>query len=163
MKKKELEIIKQAIINEVEGYEFYNLAAKGATSKESEQAFKELAQEELKHAEYLKELFSKINNEEKDFFDLAWVVDPPSPKIFDWEKINVKPGSLTMSIFSIGMDMEKASVEFYENAKKNTEYEAAAKLYDILIGWEKVHLDQFMKEYYKSRDDWWNQQSFAPF
>lgn len=160
---KELEVLKQAIINEIEGYEFYKMAALGASSQESKEAFLELAEEEFKHSEYLKELFLKLKTGEEDLLNLAFMVEAPSPKIFDWKRIINKPDSISMSVFSIGMDMEKASVEFYEKAKKNTELEAARKLYDILIQWEKVHLEQFTKQYYLSRDSWWNQQGFAPF
>jgi rubrerythrin len=51
MNSKELDIIKQAILNEIEGYEFYKMAAKQSGSKESEEAFNELANEELKPAD----------------------------------------------------------------------------------------------------------------
>ncbi|HYF81719.1 MAG TPA: hypothetical protein VEB00_01635 [Clostridia bacterium] len=37
MKTKELDVIKQAILNEIEGCEFYKMAAKQSGSKESEE------------------------------------------------------------------------------------------------------------------------------
>ena len=162
MDNKELNIIKQAIINEIECYEFYKLAAEQAPTKEGREAFLVLAEEELKHSKYLKELFDNIKDKNDDF-KLAFLNNPPSPNIFDWDNIKTKSSSLSVTVFGIGVQMEKDSIEFYENAKKGTEYNEAKKLYDILIAWEKVHLDQFMKQYNKHKDQWWFEQGYAPF
>lgn len=163
MNEKELTIIKQAILNEIEGYEFYNMAAQQAGTSESKEAFKELANEELKHAEYLKELFNKIKDNPGDDFKLSFLENPPSPNIYDWKKLDKQYTSLAISVFGIGIQMEKASIDFYEDAKANTNYEEAKKFYDILIKWEKVHLDQFTEQYNIYKQDWWNEQEFAPF
>ncbi len=163
MKQKELEVIKQAIINEIEGYEFYKMAAKQSTSKEGEEAFIELAEEELKHAEYLQELFKKVQNEDDDTFNLALLGNPPSPKIFDWDNVSMKSSDLAVSVFGIAMDMEKTSVKFYEAAKKETTLEEAKKLYDMLVKWENIHWEQFAEQYNKHKEVWWADQGFSPF
>lgn len=163
MYKEELEIISQAILNEVEGFEFYRMAANQAGTGESKEAFLELANEELKHVEYLKALFNKIKDNKEDDIKLALEASPPSPNIYNWEKVDKEYTSVAMSVFGIGIQMEKASIEFYENAKAKTKFEEAKKLFDILIKWEKVHLDQFSEQYNKYKMDWWANQSFAPF
>jgi rubrerythrin len=163
MYKEELEVIKQAILNEVEGYEFYKLASEKAVSGGSKDAFLELANEELKHVEYLKELFDKIKGNPTEDFELAFNTELPSPGIYKWEKMDVDMLALAMSVFGIGMQMEKDSIEFYKKAKENTKFEAAAKLYDTLIKWEFVHLNQFTEQYEMYRKDWWNEQNFAPY
>lgn len=163
MDNKELNVIKQAILNEVEGYEFYKMAANQAGTSESKEAFLELGNEELKHVEYLRALFNKIKDNKEDDLKLALEAKPPSPDIYNWKKIGKKHTSLAMSVFSIGIQMEKASIEFYEEAKKNTNYEEAKKLYEILIKWEKVHLDQFTEQYNIHKENWWADQGFAPF
>ena len=53
MLKEELNVIKQAILNELEGYEFYKMAAKQTGTAGSAEAFLELASEEKKHIDYL--------------------------------------------------------------------------------------------------------------
>jgi len=163
LKEKEIEIIKQAIINEIEGYEFYQMAAEQSNSEEGKEAFKELAGEELKHVEYLRELFNNIQDEDNDIFNLAFIPNPPSPKIFNWDNVTMKSSGVAVSIFGIGIGMEKASIEFYENARESSLSQGTKKLFDILIKWEKVHLDQFTKQYKIHKEDWWQEQSFAPF
>ena len=162
MLKEELHVIKQAIIHEVEGYEFYRLAAEQAKTEDSRKAFSELAKEELKHADYLKKLFDKIQEGEEDF-TLAFLVDPPSPNIFNWEKVDGKYTSMAMSVFGIAIQLEKESIDFYKKAMEKSKIEEARKLYQLLIQWEKVHLDQFSKQYEMYKEEWWSVQEYAPF
>ena len=163
MDKEELDIIAQAILNEVEGYEFYKMAADQAGTGESKEAFLELANEELKHAEYLKALFNKIKNDKSDDIRLALESKPPSPGIYKWDNVENEYNSLAMSVFGIGIKMEEDSIKFYEEAKAKTKYDEAKQLFDILIKWERVHLDQFIEQYEKHKNNWWADQSFAPF
>ena len=162
MHKEELDIIRQAILNEIEGYEFYKLAStKGSEGIKA--ALKELADEELKHVEFLKTLFEVIDTNDSDEMKLELQEAPSSPGIFKWEKVGKELNSFAMSVFSIGMQMEKDSIEFYQNAKDLTNINAAKELFDILIEWEKVHLDQFTTQYNLYKEEWWAEQSFSPF
>jgi len=162
MYKEELDVISQAILNEVEGYEFYRLASSHGSSG-SKEAFLELANEELKHVGYLKKLFNEIKDSEEDDIKLAFDEKPPSPDIYKWDKVNSDLSTLAMSVFSIGMQMEKDSIEFYQNAKEISKLEAAKGLFDLLIKWEKIHLDQFTTQYNLLKEDWWADQGFAPY
>lgn len=163
MLKEELNIISQAILNEVEGYEFYRMAANQAGTGDSKEAFMALANEELKHVEFLEALFNKVKSGHEDDLKLAFEVNPPSPDIYNWEKVDKEYTSMAMSVFGIGIQMEKDSIEFYENAKAKTQIKEAKKLYDLLIKWERVHLEQFTEQYNIYKEDWWADQGFAPF
>ncbi len=163
MLKEELNVIKQAILNELEGYEFYKMAAKQAGTGGSANAFLELANEEKKHIDYLEALFLKVKDGLEDEKAMAFSEGPPSPDIYKWDKLDKDLTSLAMSVFSIGMQMEKDSIEFYKKAKESSTIEEAKTLYDLLIKWEKVHLDQFSEQYEMYREDWWADQNFAPF
>ena len=163
MLKEELNVIKQAILNELEGYEFYKMAAKQAGTGGSANAFLELANEEKKHIDYLEALFLKVKDGAEDEKAMAFSEGPPSPNIYKWDKLDKDLTSLAMSVFSIGIQMEKDSVEFYKKAKESTGIEEAKALYDLLIKWEKVHLDQFINQYNIQKENWWADQNFAPF
>lgn len=162
MYKDELEVIAQAILNEVEGYEFYKIAAENG-SLSNKEAFMELANEELKHIEYLRILFDKVKSSSEDDLKLAFEAAPPSPDIYNWNKVPAEYNSMIMSVFSIGMQMEKDSIEFYEDAKKKTNLQEARDIFDMLIKWEYVHLEQFSKQYEMYKQQWWDDQNFAPF
>lgn len=162
MNKDELDVISQAILNEVEGFEFYRLASTQG-SEGTKNAFLELVNEELKHVEFLKQLFDKVKTSNEDNIRLAFDEKPPSPNIYKWDKAGKDLTSLAMSVFSIGIQMEKDSIEFYQNAKDLTKLDEARDLYDLLIKWEKVHLDQFTTQYNLYKEEWWAEQNFSPF
>lgn len=162
MNKDELMVLSQAILNEVEGYEFYKLAASGSKG-ESKDAFLQLAEEERKHAEYLRDLSDKLMKSEDDRLQLAYELNPPSPDIYNWEKLDVKEASMAMTVFSIGMQMEKDAIDFYTHAMNNTKVDELKEIYRILVKWEQVHLDQFTEQYHIYKNEWWAEQNFAPF
>ncbi|SCZ82026.1 ferritin-like domain-containing protein [Acidaminobacter hydrogenoformans] len=163
MKDQELKIIQTAIINELEGYEFYKMAHEKTEDPSVKAAFLTLAEEEKKHIDWLKELFEKVRDSDEDVLKLSMMDNPPSPDIFKWENLDRTSASLAVSVFGIGIQMERMSVEFYENAAKRSEITAARSLFDTLAKWEKVHLDMFSSEYDKLQNTWWVDQGFAPF
>lgn len=165
MYKEELAIISQAVLNEVEGYEFYKMASNQANSDGTKEAFMELANEELKHADYLRKLWRKLSDggdiEIESIIDSG--IEIPSPEIYKWDKVDKSLASVAMSVFGIGMQMEQSSITFYEEAKLKVKSQASKDLFDILIGWERVHLLQFTEQYNLLKEDWWAEQGFAPF
>ncbi|MGB4439970.1 MAG: ferritin family protein [Sedimentibacter sp.] len=165
MYKEELSIISQAVLNEIEGYEFYKMASVQADSEGTKEAFFELANEEKKHADYLKKLWTKLSDggEVKidNILDSGIVV--PSPEIYRWSKVDKNNTSIAMSVFGIGMQMEQSSIDFYEKAKEKVSSQAGKELFDILLSWEKIHLLQFSEQYNLLKEEWWADQGFAPF
>jgi len=147
MNKEELKTIKQAIINENEGYEFYKMVSKDTNSEESKKAFLELAEEELKHVKWLKDLFTKLKDNKMDSIDLK----------------EIQVASKAVSVFGIGIQMERDSVDFYKKAAKDTEVQQAKVIYEELAKWEQSHLEQFYKEYETLMEEWWSEQGFEPF
>lgn len=163
MTEREMILLKKAILNEVEGYEFYKLAATGTTNIETANTFMVLASEEEKHVGWLQGLLKKLGDNDTAAFDLAMIPTPPSPEIFRWEKIKEEDAHRSMTVFSIGLQMEKASAEFYEQGRDQAEDEQVKRLFDILAKWEWAHYDQFHREYELLIEDFWNEQGFAPF
>ncbi|MFW5786957.1 MAG: ferritin-like domain-containing protein, partial [Halanaerobiales bacterium] len=140
MNEKELDIIKQALINENEGYQFYKMAAEQSSNEEEKHSFNKLAKEELEHIDYLEELYNELSEEDENKIDAFDIKLPESPGIFQWENVSREKGSMALSVFSIGIKMEKESVDFYKKAAEKTDIEAARRLYEVLIEWEYQHL-----------------------
>ena len=165
MYKDELAIISQAVLNEVEGYEFYKMASNQANTDGTKEAFMELAKEELKHADYLRKLWRKLSDGgDINIKSIAEAgIEIPSPNIYNWDKVDKSFTSVAMSIFGIGIQMEQSSIKFYEDAKTKVKSQVSMDLFNILINWEKVHLLQFTEQYNNLKEDWWAEQGFAPF
>jgi len=165
MYNEEIAIISQAILNEVEGSEFYKLASARAVSEGTKEALVELSNEEMQHADYLKKLWKYITGGGE--FSLDSVLESgiliPSPEIYKWGKVGKESLETAMSVYSIGMQMEKDSIKFYENAKLKSLSLPVAKFFDLLIKWEYVHLEQFENQYKMLTEEWWAEQGYAPF
>ena len=163
MLKRDVEVFKQAILNEVEGYEFYKMAAYNSNDAEVKKTFLNLANEELKHIEWLKDAFNKLSGNPEDGTTLALIENPPSPSIFRWENLQTQNANLAVSVFGISIEMERASVAFYQKAAEETPGDVAKQLFTVLAGWEQVHLEQFSRAYDEVMKDWWSDQGFAAF
>lgn len=162
MKTETLGYIKQAIMSEIEGYEFYKLAASKAREDSVKETYLELAEEERKHVEWLQGLFQQLDDGDHRL-DLELVDAPPSAEIFKWENLDREDAQTTISVFGIAMQLEKASYEFYGKVAKTVTDETAIELFKILEAWEKSHYELFNREYKLLQEDWWSTQGFAPF
>lgn len=102
----ELKIIRQALLNEQEGYDFYTLAGNQAESQEAKEAFSQLAAEEQKHIEWLREMYKQLAANNPDGFDFSKIADPPAPGLYTKKNIGRESGSLAVSVFGIGVNMD---------------------------------------------------------
>lgn len=153
------DIIKIAIINEQEGYEFYNMAARNTENIDLKQLFETLADQENQHREWLKATFMNIAANKAS--DLTDVTPPVSPGIFDTQKLN-QLGAGELSSIHAAILLEKNSMDYYKKHAIDAENETAKSLFAKLADWESSHMDMLEKIYEFARDDWWEQQRFSP-
>ncbi len=157
----DLEVIKQAILNELEGYNFYMLAAEKESSPEAKEAYLHFAREEEKHMVWLKKLYKSVS-EDTVISNPNDIEEVSSPHIFNWNNAGTQSGSLAVSVFGIAIGMERAAADFYKKAANETQIDAAKKLYLTLAKWEEDHLTSFEKHYDYLKEEWWQQQGFSP-
>jgi rubrerythrin len=163
MSNTELTIIRQAIVKELEGYEFYKMVSeRPGNDLETKEVFKQLANEELKHVDYLKEMFVRVSSGKTESMKEI-ELDVPAPGSEKWKKLKKDSGSIAVAAFGIGINMEKASIEYYTNAAAKTQIPSAKALFEKLANWEKNHLELFTDEYEDMLGEWWSEQGFAPF
>jgi len=163
MSAEDLKILKKAILIEAEGEHFYQLAADNTSNNDVKNAFLFLAEEEKQHGIWLRQMIQsmapgqnfdikKLAGEEKDL-----------PSIFDLSKSKEQlKSTLEISVFHIGILMEKASLDYYREAAEKTENQEAKKLYETLSKWEMHHLDELEKVYDSLSEDWFDHQSYSP-
>lgn len=152
---KDLDAIRQAILNEDEGAAFYSMAAEKTNDETLKEAYNHLKDEEIQHGKWLRSMYERLVTKEATS-NLEW--GTPGEIMFNKEvemrKTGKTPGlfakadkkfevSITdMSVFAAGALMEQASIDFYTKASAETKSEDAKKLYDVLVGWENVHLNE---------------------
>lgn len=149
-------LIQTAILNEKEGAEFYKMAALQFRGPEIKEMFLVLAKEEERHINYLRAEFGAHGEHKEE-------IDVPSPQIFSGDMLQKESIDLAVSVFGMAINMEKASVEFYEAALAHQKDTDMAPLLKKLVVWEKNHLETFQAQYDLLKQDWWAEQDFAPF
>ncbi|MDO5649812.1 MAG: ferritin family protein, partial [Gallicola sp.] len=131
----EIDVLKQAYQNEIEGYEFYRMGADSTDDKENKAVFEKLANEELLHADYLLDLADKIGGKkaelELDMVDFK----PTDPEIYNWNRFDDTQAKRAMTIFNVARGLEEEAIRFYEDAYAKSENEEAKQIYKILAAW----------------------------
>ncbi|MBS3898819.1 MAG: ferritin family protein [Dethiobacter sp.] len=158
----ELKILRQAILNEVEGWQFYDLAAQRAEDASVKDAFTQLAREERQHEAWLRKMYGQLAAKQTVALAEMEIVEVLSPQIFRRATIGAESGSLEISVYKIGILMEMASGIFYKNAAEAATTPAVKKLLLQLAEWEDVHLESLQKTYDLLREEWWDKQGFSP-
>jgi len=155
---RELEKLKTAILNEVQGQRFYASAAEQAQNPEVKQAFLQLAADEQKHETWLRTLYDDIKQKQEgrvyntdDYFRL--------PGIFS--KKNVPAADdLEITVYRIGILLEEASANFYREAAEGETPEVAALL-NKLATWEDGHKNALQQRYDELQAEWLRKEGLA--
>lgn len=160
MDEKEYLILKTAILNEIEGETFYQLAADNVKDPEMRGVFLYLAKEEQNHQQILKYMLDQITAGKEISVEIT-NLEAKSPGIFKLQDAARTVDNLEISAVSTGILMEKASVDYYRQAASTSSNPNAKNLYENLIRWEMGHLDELEKMYDFLRQNWFEQQGFS--
>lgn len=158
----ELNLLRTAILNEVEGYQFYSMAALRATDTGVKEAFNHLAHEEQQHESWLRSMYKQLAEDQNVSSAELGTLAAPSPRIFRQEQVGPESGSLEISVYKIGILMELASMKFYNEAAEKATTPAVKELLRHLAEWEGAHLDSLQKIYDVLKEEWWDRQGFSP-
>ena len=161
--------LKQALLNEIEGREFYRMAAGSATTDAARQIFEFLMGEEERHRE---EILAQI----------ARMAEGKPPRLVRGEKAKRAIRKFRSPLFapefarkgkkvegdvaalSIGMTLEKRAIAQFESLKRRFRGDAAAeKVFEGLVAWERDHLDVLSRQYEQLREMYWEEARFWPF
>lgn len=156
----ELNIVKQAILNEVESINYFKMSSEQLIG-ESKDIFLSLAHQSEEHVDYLNKL--KNNIEKNEATVIEKVKSSLEGKAFEWGKVNPENATMVLSVFNLGMNIKKVNIKFYEKAAARSEVPEAKGLYKELAYWENFQLTQIAKQYEELKNEWWSDQSYAPF
>jgi rubrerythrin len=137
------EAIKGSILLEINGRQFFNHAADITENERGKKMFKFLAQEEVRHLETFGKLFSKILGKEdwKNSIDEADISGEAPLVTRLKERMKERKGKGETEALSIGMQLEKEAIEYFNNAAKNTDDPVAKKIFKEISEEEKFHYD----------------------
>jgi rubrerythrin len=159
--------LRMALQTELDGAQFYRLAAEKTTDAKGKEVFAMLAEDEEKHFQELQRQFSSLLSSNKwapsiTLSEARTMFTGESPIFSKEMKKRVKERHFEMSALSIGALLESNSVDFYRKMKEETDDPKAKELFGILQKWEQQHLEAITKQMDLLKEDYWAEQHFAP-
>ncbi|MCX7835437.1 MAG: ferritin family protein [bacterium] len=165
-KQKLLEGLKEAMIAERTGIEFFTVAASRTSDPKGKEVFQNLAQEEAEHLAWLKKQYAHLLNDEP----LEKV--PPIPvtdmegdhPIFSKElRTRLKDAHFEMTALSVGQQLEQAAIDRYRRLAEEAGPGELRDFYLQLLEWEMSHAGAFSRAAQELREEYWAQNNFSPF
>lgn len=146
-----LDVIKYATKMEIEGRSFYEHAAQITKNEQGKQVFRKLAQDEIGHIETFGSIFTKalggedwkayLNGEEEK---KTTVLQKLKERI---ERQGHQERSGDQEALRIGMELERGSIDKYQEWAINTQNSTIKELFEKIIKEEKFHYDLLQAEY----------------
>jgi rubrerythrin len=161
--------LQQALQNEVDGREFYRMAARSARRDGPRQMFTFLMEEEEKHREAIAAQIARMAEGKHpkrirgpaDRKAIRKFRSPLFTEDFVAKGRNVEGEAAALSI---GMTLERRAIEQFGVLRKKVKGDPPAeRLFDELIAWEKDHLDILARQYGQLREMYWEDARFWPF
>jgi len=171
MEKKErlLEVVKNAIRVENDGYQFYRLAEEKTRDIKGKEVFASLARDETNHMQILKSLYQNVKEKGEYKFDeikdMKHILETTSESpIFSKEfKQRLSQAHFEMTALSIGILLEKNSIQFYKKSARESEDPEVRMLFNYLADWEGEHLRALVNQQKFLQEDYWTEARFYPF
>jgi rubrerythrin len=161
--------LKQALRNEIDGVEFYRMAAGSARRDAVRQMFRFLMEEEERHREAIRDQMRRMAEGKPMKFGRSAAAKKALAKFKSplFTEDLVKAGHQAegeVAALSIGMTLEKRAIAQFIALRKTVAGDAPAeKVFSDLIAWEQDHLDVLTRQYDQMREMFWEEARFWPF
>jgi rubrerythrin len=162
-----LDILRKAYQIEVDGYTFYSMTADRADKPAVQELFGKLAQDEVQHQAFLRQVANHYDAEGVAAFNI--VGKAPELKAFadrvfnDRFREQAEGAAFEMAAVSVGMTLEKNAVAYFTGAARNATEDEVRKFYQYLADWEHQHLEALQGLLDTVRVDFWEKGGFAPY
>lgn len=148
-----LDVLRNAVIMEVEGKEFYQRASEKVRHPRAKEMFGSLIKQEEMHAEVLENQLNHLIHD-KRWAPLEEIRHERSsyPRVSVFEdkelrEIPLDPGAGELDVLRLAMEVEKKSIEYYREAGMRISDIRAKEVFNWLVGQEAGHLTVLNAEY----------------
>jgi len=163
--KKQVEVLKTAILLERRGKAFYERVARDSASPAVADLFQLMAEEETKHIEYLSEQFVSFSAN-GTFLDAEpqGASESAVRQILNTDICDqISAASFEAAAISAAIEMENRAVTVYSERAESSDEPNEKKLYEWLAQWERGHLKFLAELNDELLEDVWYESSFWPF
>jgi rubrerythrin len=166
-KDKALKGLKTALQTELNGIEFYRMAADKTTDTKAKNVFKMLANDEIMHFNELQKQFKTLLSSNRwaprvTLKEAQHMFEGKSPIFSDEFMTRITDKHFEVTALSIGALLETNAVDFYRQMKEETDDPTARELFERLQNWEKGHLDALSRQLDLIKEEQWQEMRFEP-
>ncbi len=141
-----LVVLKNAILMELEGKDFFERAVDTVKNQRSKDTFSGLVKQELRHIDILSREFEKLSqgsswlslkeasSERSELKPLSVFRDS------EVKRIKLRPDAGELEVLKLGILVEKKSIEYYTSAQNEVSDSKAKEIFEWLVGEESGHL-----------------------
>ncbi|MBN2465899.1 ferritin family protein [candidate division WOR-3 bacterium] len=158
--------LKEAIMTEETGIQFYTAAAARTTDTRGREVFELLARDEAEHKEWLRRQYGHVAEgtpwEEfrpKSHADLSG----PSPIFSDQLRARIGEAHWEMTALSVGLALEEATIARYRALAGAAERPDVRRFFEELAKWEESHAEALSRQSSLLKESYWQEARFAPF
>lgn len=159
--------LKDAILTEHTGNQFYETAAEKTSDGQGREVFHMLAAEEALHQQWLKQQYAIVaagKHPEPLVDTTAGAVFDDSSPVFSKElKDRIAEAHWEMTALSVGLELEKATIERYRGLAAEADVPELQHFFERLMRWEEGHARALERQSKLLREAYWNAAGFAPF
>jgi rubrerythrin len=158
--------LKEAILTEQTGVEFYAVAARNTRDARGREVFEQLAREEADHQHWLKVQYQHLL-ENRPFENFRGTrradLSGPSPIYSDELSRRVGEAHWEMTALSVGLALEHAAVARYRSLAGSPGRPEERRFFEELAAWEETHAAALKRQHDLLLESYWHQAQFAPF
>ena len=158
--------LKEAILTEQTGVQFYTVAAANTTDVKGREVFQQLAHDEAEHQQWLRRQYGHIVEgtpweEIKPVFHAD--LSGPSPIFSDDLRSRIGEAHWEMTALSVGLALEEATVTRYRDLARAAEQPDVRRFFEELARWEQSHAEALSRQSNLLKESYWHEARFAPF
>lgn len=158
--------LKGAMEAELTGYNFYKSASKNISDPKGKEALSEMAEEELKHFNYLRHQYKSVLDTGDYDFSKGFLKKSPrvgeNPIFSEAIKERIKESHYEVSVLTIGMKLELEAITHYRACAGKAETEEAREFFEELAEWEQEHYRSFAQQLEDLKEAYWEANRFIP-
>jgi rubrerythrin len=160
------DVLRQAMLSERDGYQFYSIASEHATDSGAAEMFQHLAHEEMGHFNALQKKYRTLLErgtwDAEMAWDLPWEPDDAGG-IFSPDFVRrIQGHHFEMAALSIGILLEKQAYEFYTHQADAADDQSLRLFFGELARWEEGHYRMLLREDEAMKAEYWAANRFEP-
>jgi len=165
--RKAAEAVMKAIQTEIQGQNFYRMAAATIEDPKGREVFLMLAEEEVSHEKFLRAHYSSLLERGTPAGGVKLGkpsnLSGSSPIFSEAIRSRIRDAHYEMTALAVGIQLEATAMGFYRRASEDSDDRTIKRFFLDLASWETGHYEALLRQQQDLKLDYWSSAGFAPF